>query len=392
MVDRILTDPELFRDDIAEEQQNIRKKNLKIKFLEQENQALRQRQGDQDKTVKINKQIIGALVDATINLEYKNCFELFQQEIKNLLAQHEKQSKLMESLNAQILISDQIKEEFQNRETENLRMHEGQIQELKDTIERKEYSLQVVEKRVKEYEFLLQEIAVYDDYVKSKLEELNIQDQSSNNQELKISNVVFQNKKLQLQLDVANMEIQNLRQLLEAMNDLHQNLRSDASTTDIQILNQLINKRPNNAQHQYQQPNQSSGTNDLASVKLFKRMTTLKKENTDLHKENSQLKDKLDDLYFLNQKLDEALRMANDKSKQQENTNQHIESTNVEDSTLNNPHQNSGNGKGQHRRRISFDAKFLAQASPSQVQSFKASLIEGKFEQASILFDESFQE
>ncbi len=49
----------------------------------------------------------------------------------------------------------------------------------------------MVEKRVKEYEFLLQEIAVYDDYVKSKLEELNIQDQSSNNQELKISNVVF---------------------------------------------------------------------------------------------------------------------------------------------------------------------------------------------------------
>ena len=42
-----------------------------------------------------------------------------------------------------------------------------------------------------------------------------------------------------------------------------------------------------------------------------------------------------------------------------------------------------------HRRRISFDPKFLAQASPSQVQSFKASLIEGRIEQASIMFDVS---
>lgn len=53
---------------------------------------------------------------------------------------------------------------------------EGQMIEMKDTLERKEYQLQVAEKRIKEYEFLLNEIAVYDDYVKSKLEELNIQD------------------------------------------------------------------------------------------------------------------------------------------------------------------------------------------------------------------------
>jgi hypothetical protein len=32
----------------------------------------------------------------------------------------------------------------------------------------------MAEKRIKEYEFLLQEIAVYDDYVKQKMEEMNI--------------------------------------------------------------------------------------------------------------------------------------------------------------------------------------------------------------------------
>lgn len=40
-----------------------------------------------------------------------------------------------------------------------------------------------------------------------------------------------------MQLDVANMEIENMRQMLDAMSDLNSNLRSDASVADIQILN-----------------------------------------------------------------------------------------------------------------------------------------------------------
>lgn len=42
-------------------------------------------------------------------------------------------------------------------------------------------------------------------------------------------------------------------------------------------------------------------------------MTTLKREKTEIENENHHLKNKLDDLYFLNQKLDEALRQANTK-------------------------------------------------------------------------------
>jgi hypothetical protein len=63
----------------------------------------------------------------------------------------------------------------------------------------------MAEKRIKEYEFLLQEIALYDDYVKSKLEEMNIQcDADPHGDGVKISNVVFQNKKLITQLEQAN--------------------------------------------------------------------------------------------------------------------------------------------------------------------------------------------
>lgn len=63
---------------------------------------------------------------------------------------------------------------------------------MKDSIERKEYSLQVAEKKMKEYEYLLQEIALYDDYVKGRLEDFNIEvpDSDEARGDIKISNVV----------------------------------------------------------------------------------------------------------------------------------------------------------------------------------------------------------
>jgi hypothetical protein len=42
----------------------------------------------------------------------------------------------------------------------------------------------------------------------------------------------------------------------------------------------------------------------MPSIKLFKRMTALKRDNTVLENEIMILKEKLDDYYFMNQKLD----------------------------------------------------------------------------------------
>ena len=46
----------------------------------------------------------------------------------------------------------------------------------------------------------------------------------------------------------------------------------------------------------------------MPSIKLFKRMTTLKKEKTDLEREIEIMHEKMDDLRYLNCKLDEALK------------------------------------------------------------------------------------
>ena len=93
------------------------------------------------------------------------------------------------------------------------------MQELKDEAERKEYLLQTAEKRIHEYEGLMHEIADYDDYVKQTMQQWGLIKYNKDSSQ-KISNVVFENKKLQVQLEAAKLEIDGLKQLIEAMNNL----------------------------------------------------------------------------------------------------------------------------------------------------------------------------
>lgn len=157
------------------------------------------------------------------------------------------------------------------------------------------------------------------------------------------------------------------------MSDLNSNFVShDASVSDIQILNQLIANKggANTNNYNSNRSNQaktaaSNPIGDMPSIKLFKRMTTLKKEKNDIERECSYLKEKLDDFMFLNQKLDEALKAANDKVSKYENdpkSGGNVESTNIGDSSLFQIQQKtySNNHSNSHRRQISFDPQFLA--------------------------------
>jgi hypothetical protein len=63
----------------------LRKRNAEVKRLEQENASLRERNKDLEKTVSINKEIVGAIIDSIQQKDYSQCFTLFQAEIKNLL-------------------------------------------------------------------------------------------------------------------------------------------------------------------------------------------------------------------------------------------------------------------------------------------------------------------
>jgi hypothetical protein len=74
----------------------------------------------------------------------------------------------------------------------------------------------------------------------------------------------------------------------------------------------------------------------MPSMKLFKRMTTLKKEKNDIEREYIMIREKLDDAMFLNSKMDEQIHIMNDKLIKCENEIIKLrgESTNIGDSSM----------------------------------------------------------
>lgn len=82
-------------------------------------------------------------------------------------------------------------------------IYEGNINEFRESAERKEFLIQNAEKRIYDLEQLLIEISNYDEFVRDKLEQLDIEKPKSGGRGEKISNVVYENKVLKKELEMA---------------------------------------------------------------------------------------------------------------------------------------------------------------------------------------------
>lgn len=71
-------------------------------------------------------------------------------------------------------MTKQILDDQMKKEAEQVNIQKAQAEEQKEALERREYSLQHMEAKVKEYEQILIDISAYDVFVKSKLEDLGI--------------------------------------------------------------------------------------------------------------------------------------------------------------------------------------------------------------------------
>ena len=96
-----------------------------------------------------------------------------------------------DSLQARMLILEQIVENTKDKEDDVAEMFKDDIEELKENLERKEYLLQVNEQRYSEFEKILMELAENDNSVKKRLADLNVIPKDR-----KISNVILENNKL----------------------------------------------------------------------------------------------------------------------------------------------------------------------------------------------------
>ena len=100
----------------------------------------------------------------------------------------------------------QIVDNTKDKEEDVAEIFKDEIEELKESLERKEYLLQVNEQRYSEFEKILMQAAEYDDTVRRRLEDLNVVPKDR-----KISNVVLENSTMKQQLEALKYENERLR-------------------------------------------------------------------------------------------------------------------------------------------------------------------------------------
>lgn len=207
-MDRILTDPDLMPSYQSESVTSLR---TKLNFLEKENANYRDSISDLKTQIKINKDMIKAIVvDLSDEMVSKQALEKAINESAHLETVVERVKVEKEEIQMQLLLTEQIQKEQTIKAIEETEGYEAQLDDYKEHLERKEYSLQQSEQRIKDYESLLAEIANYDDYIRQKFEEMRLNIGSMERNQ-KITNVVDENKalkekvsKLEVDLDQAN--------------------------------------------------------------------------------------------------------------------------------------------------------------------------------------------
>ena len=161
----MLDTPELFTDFDEEraitarrvETNNTDQLALRVKYLEKDNKDLEMDLEDVDATLQINKSIINSLVDARQDWTqaYKSTIQGFQSEIAKLEERLKRYTDEREALKAKLLMQDQIRSNFEAKEKEIAHGFELEHTELREQLEKKEFTLQLLEQRLFDVELFL---------------------------------------------------------------------------------------------------------------------------------------------------------------------------------------------------------------------------------------------
>jgi len=155
---------------------NVKKLQENIKYLEKDNEDLRERIYDLEESLHINKNIVSNLSETkNFDPQARYYTEQLNQETELLHAKIEKLTAERSELRSQLVINAQMDLQGKDDESEEIKAMKEEIEEMKANLDRKEYLLQYCEQRNTEMEKLLREKAVSDDRIKKKLEALCIE-------------------------------------------------------------------------------------------------------------------------------------------------------------------------------------------------------------------------
>lgn len=141
----------------------IERLKMKIKYLEKDNKDLQMDLDDVEATLHINKGIINSLVeahaDAVSNKKISKAEGMVNQETHKIIKKMERELQIASSrsqrlvserdeLKAQLLVAEQMSKNVQSKEAEITSHFQIEIQRLVEQVEKKEYTLQLLEQRL----------------------------------------------------------------------------------------------------------------------------------------------------------------------------------------------------------------------------------------------------
>lgn len=191
---------------------NIKKLQETIKYLEKDNEDLRERIYDLETSLHINKNLVNNLSETkNFDPQARYYTEQLNQESELLHAKIEKLTTERSQLRSQLVIKAQMDLQNKDLESEEINAMKEEIEEMKANLDRKEYLLQYCEQRNTEMEKLLREKAVTDDRIKKRLEGLWIEP----DRERTIRNVVEDCTELREQNEHLKRENKSLKEQLD---------------------------------------------------------------------------------------------------------------------------------------------------------------------------------
>ncbi|CDW75472.1 UNKNOWN [Stylonychia lemnae] len=265
---------------------------------------------DLQTTLKINKGIIKNLIDQKkgLNQVIEYTFNQLNHENELLENKLKRIQEERDSLQARMLILQQIVEDTKDKEDDVAEMFKDEIEELKENLERKEYLLQVNEQRYGEFEKILIDIAEQDTSVRKRLADLNLVPKDR-----KISNVILENTNYKQQVEELKYENDKLRDHIDQIVS-----QAHGMTMNQEELSIFQTKNPHNMPKldlnklQRQESDQRDYIKKLEqSVQyLNDKITKIRIDYKNLKKENQNLKDSNENHIFINEKLNQALKKS----------------------------------------------------------------------------------
>lgn len=144
----------VFKDSVSKH--NLKKLTETINYLEKENEDLRERVYDLENSIAIHKNMVNDLSERhKIDPQARYFIEQLKQESDFLHSKLQKMTLKNGELRSEMVIKRQMELQNQDLEHEDIKALKEEIEEMRQSLDRKEYLLQYTEQRNTELEKLI---------------------------------------------------------------------------------------------------------------------------------------------------------------------------------------------------------------------------------------------